>query len=96
LAGRKASSSSTSTAGGNLKEAVPEVNRVTVRDVALAFAALREGSVDAFATDATVLAAIMRQDAHPQDTLFLPDFAKSRNVGFAMNKDEPRMQAAIN
>jgi polar amino acid transport system substrate-binding protein len=43
-----------------------------------------------------VLAAIVRQDAHPQDTLFLPDFAKSRNVGFAMKKDEPRMQAAIN
>ena len=57
--------------------------------------ALKDGSVDAFTTDATVLAAPVRQDAHPEDYLFLPDFSKSRNVGFAMKKDEPRMQAAI-
>jgi len=46
-------------------------------------------------TDETVLAAIVRQDGHPEDYLFLPDFAQSRNVGFAMKEDEPRMQAAI-
>ena len=96
LAGRKASSASTSTAGGNLREVVPQVNLVYVRDYAIAFAALKEGSVDAFTTDATVLAALVRQDAHPEDYLFLPDFTKSRNVGFAMKKDEPRMKAAIN
>jgi polar amino acid transport system substrate-binding protein len=95
LAGRKASSASTSTAGGNLREAVPQVNLVYVRDYALAFAALKDGSVDAFTTDATVLAALVRQDAHPEDYLFLPDFTKSRNVGFAMKKDEPRLKAAI-
>ncbi|MGC2519172.1 MAG: transporter substrate-binding domain-containing protein [Burkholderiales bacterium] len=95
MSGRKAASASTSTAGGNLRQAVPDVNPVTVRDTALAFAALREGGVDAFTTDATVLAASARRDAHPQDTLFLPDFAQSRNAGFAMKKDEPRMQAAI-
>ena len=49
--GRKASSASTSTAGGNLKEAVPSVNIVYVRDYAVAFAALKDGSVDAFPTD---------------------------------------------
>src|SRR5206468_2003232 len=38
LAGRKASSASTSTAGGNLKEAVPEVSIVYVRDYSVAFA----------------------------------------------------------
>ena len=32
----------------------------------------------------------------PNDYLFLPDFAKSRNVGFALNKDEPRFKEAIN
>ena len=96
LSGRKASSASTSTAGGNLKEAVPGVNLVYVRDYAIAFAALKEGSVDAFTTDETVLAAIVRQDGHPEDYLFLPDFTQSRNVGFAMKKDEPRMKAAIN
>jgi polar amino acid transport system substrate-binding protein len=96
LAGRKASSASASTAGGNLKEVVPDVNLVYVRDYALAFAALKEGSVDAFTTDATVLAAILHRDGHPEDYVFLPDFAKSRNVGFAMKKDEPRMKAAIN
>ena len=96
LAGRKASSASTSTAGGNLKEAVPEVNLVYVRDYAVAFAALKEGSVDAFTTDETVLAAIVRDDGNPNDYLFLPDFTKSRNVGFAMKKDEARLKAAIN
>ena len=95
LSGRKASSASTSTAGGNLKEAVPGVNLVYVRDYAVAFAALKEGSVDAFTTDKTVLAAIVRRDAHPEDYLFLPDFTKSRNVGFAMKKDEAHMKAAI-
>jgi polar amino acid transport system substrate-binding protein len=96
LAGRKASSASTSTAGGNLKEVVPGVNLVYVRDYAVAFAMLKEGSVDAFTTDETVLAAIVRQDGHPGDYLFLPDFSKSRNVGFAMKKDEARMKAVIN
>jgi len=96
LAGRKASSASTSTAGGNLKEVVPSVNIVYVRDYAVAFAALKDGSVDAFPTDESVLRAIVQQDGHPDDYLFLPDFAKSRNVGFALNKDEPRFKEAIN
>jgi len=96
LAGRKVSSASTSTAGGNLKEVVPDVNIVYVRDYSLAFAALKERSVDAFTTDETVLRAIIRQDGHPDDYLFLPDFAKSREVGFALKKDEPRLKAAVN
>ncbi len=96
LAGRKAASASTSTAGGNLKEVVPDVNIVYVRDYSLAFAALKDGSVDAFTTDETVLTAIVRQDGHPEDYLFLPDFAKSRDVGFALKKAEPRFKEAIN
>lgn len=96
LAGRKASSASTSTAGGNLKDVVPEVNIVYVRDYAVAFAALKDGNVDAFTTDETVLTAIVRQDGRPDDYLFLPDFAKSREVGFALKKDEPRLRATIN
>jgi polar amino acid transport system substrate-binding protein len=52
-------------------------------------------SVSAFTTDETVLAALVRQDGHPDDYRFLPDFSKSRSVGFAMKKDEPRMKAAI-
>ena len=60
LAGRKASSASTSTAGGNLKEVVPSVNIVYVRDYAVAFAALKDGSVDAFPTDESVLRAIVK------------------------------------
>jgi polar amino acid transport system substrate-binding protein len=96
LAGRKASSASTSTAGGNLKDAIADVNIVYVRDYALAFAALKAGEVDAFTTDETVLRAIVRQDGHPGDYLFLPDFAKSRDVGFALKKNEPRLKATIN
>lgn len=96
LAGKKAASASTSTAGDNLKEAAPEVNLVYVRDYSIAFAALKDGSVDAFPTDETVLRAIVQQDGKPDDYLFLPDFQKSRNVGFALKKGEPRFKDAIN
>ena len=96
LAGQKAASASTSTAGANLKEVVPGVEIVYVRDYAVAFAALKDGSVDAFPTDESVLRAIVQQDGHPDDYLFLPDFAKSRNVGFALKKDEPRFKEAVN
>ena len=96
LAGKKAASAATSTAGENLKEAVPEVNLVYVRDYSIAFAALKDGSVDAFPTDETVLRAIVQQDGKPDDYVFLPDFQKSRNVGFALKKGEPRFKDAIN
>jgi polar amino acid transport system substrate-binding protein len=96
LAGRKASSASTSTAGGNLKDVVADVSIVYVRDYALAFAALKAGEVDAFTTDETVLRAIVRQDRHPDDYVFLPDFTKSRDVGFALKQNEPRLKATIN
>jgi polar amino acid transport system substrate-binding protein len=95
LAGRKASSASTSTAGGNLKDVVHDVELVYVRDYSVAFSLLKEGKVDAFTTDETVLRAIVRQDGHPEEYLFLPDFTKSRNVGFALKKDEPRLKAAL-
>jgi polar amino acid transport system substrate-binding protein len=96
LAGHKASSASTSTAGDNLKEAEPDVDIVYVRDYSVAFAALKDGSVDAFPTDESVLRAIVQQDGHPDDYVFLSDFTKSRNVGFALKKDEPRFKEAIN
>jgi polar amino acid transport system substrate-binding protein len=95
LAGRKASSASTSTAGANLKEVVPSVEIVYVRDYAQAFAALADGSVDAFPTDESVLRAIVQQSGRPDDYLFLPDFTKSRNVGFALKKGEPRFKDAV-
>jgi len=96
LAGKKASSASTSTAGGNLKEVVPNIEIVYVRDYAIAFTMLKDGKVDAFPTDESVLRAIVQQDGNPNDYLFLPDFTKSRNVGFALKKDEPRFKDAIN
>ena len=96
LAGKKASSASTSTAGPNLKEVVPNVELIYVRDYAIAFGLLKDGKVDAFPTDETVLRAIVKQDGHPDDYVFLPDFTKSRNVGFALKKDEPRFKDAVN
>lgn len=96
LAGRKASSASTSTAGPNLKEAEPKVELVYVRDYAEAFQLLKDDKVDAFPTDETVLRAIVQQDGHPDDYLFVSDFTKSRNVGFALKKGDPRFKEAIN
>ena len=55
---------------------------------------LKDGKVDAFPTDESVLRAIVQQDGKPDDYLFLPDFTKSRNVGFALKKDEPRFKDA--
>lgn len=96
LAGKKASSASTSTAGPNLKEAEPKVELVYVRDYAQAFDLLKQDKVDAFPTDESVLRAIVQQDGHPADYLFVSDFTKSRNVGFALKKGEPRFKEAIN
>jgi len=96
LAGKKAASASSSTAGGNLKEAVPGVEIIYVRDYAISFDMLKEGKVDAFPTDESVLRAIVQQSGKPDDYLFLPDFTRSRNVGFALKKDEPRFKDAVN
>jgi polar amino acid transport system substrate-binding protein len=96
LAGRKVSSASTSTAGEDLEEVVPDVKVVYVRDYAIAFAALKNGDVDAFTTDETVLRAIVQQDGHAADYVFLPDFTKARQVGFALKKGEPRFADAVN
>jgi polar amino acid transport system substrate-binding protein len=95
LAGKKASSASTSTAGPNLKEVEPHVELVYVRDYAIAFGLLKDGKVDAFPTDETVLRAIVQQDGHPDDYVFLPDFTKTRDVGFALKKGEPRFKDAV-
>ena len=43
-----------------------------------------------------MLRAIVQQSGNPDDYLFLPDFTKSRSVGFALKKDEPRFKDAIN
>jgi polar amino acid transport system substrate-binding protein len=96
LAGKKAASAATSTAGGNLKEVVPSVEIVNVRDYSVAFGMVKDGKVEAFPTDESVLRAIVQQDSRPDDYLLLGDFTKSRNVGFALKKDEPRFKDAIN
>jgi polar amino acid transport system substrate-binding protein len=96
LAGRTVSSARTSTAGDNIKEVVPQAVIVYVDDYAVAFAALKDDKVDAFATDESVLRAIVKQDGAADTYLFLADFTKSRNVGFALKRDEPRLKDAIN
>ena len=96
LAGKKASSASASTAGGNLKEVVPSMEIVYVRDYAIAFGMVKDGKVEAFPTDESVLRAIVQQDSRPDDYLLLPDFTKSRNVGFALKKGEQRFKEAVN
>jgi polar amino acid transport system substrate-binding protein len=79
-----------------LKEAEPAVELVYVRDYSIAFSMLKEGKVDAFPTHESVLRAIVKQDGHPGDYVFLSDFTKSRNVGFALKKGEPRFRDAVN
>jgi polar amino acid transport system substrate-binding protein len=95
LNGKKVSSARTSTAGENLKEVAPAAEIVYVDNYAVAFTALKDGAVDAFTTDDSVLKAIVQRDS-PADFLFLQDFKKARNVGFALKKDEWRFKDAIN
>lgn len=95
LAGKKVSSASTSTAGENLKAVVAAAELVYVRDYAIAFADLKAGKVDAFTTDESVLKAMVQQDGKPSDYRFLPDFAKFREVGFALKKGEARFKDAL-
>jgi len=95
LAGRRVSSARTSTAGENLHEVVADAEIVYVLNYAIAFQALKDGKVDAFTTDESVLSAIVRQDGTPDAYRFLPDFTKSRNVGFALAKTEPRLKTAL-
>jgi polar amino acid transport system substrate-binding protein len=38
----------------------------------------------------------LQQDGKPENYLFLPDFTKSCNVGFALKKDELRFKDALN
>ena len=96
LAGKRAVSTSTSTAADNLKEVVPTVDIVYARDYTAAFDMLKEGKVDAFPTDESVLRALVQQDGHPGDYGFLSDFIKSRDVGLGLMKNEPRFKDAIN
>ena len=96
LEGKWAASVNTSTAGGNLLDAQPLVKIKYVRDYFLAFSELKNGQVDAFTTDATVLSAILKEDGHPEQYRFLHDFTKSRDVGFALKKGEDRFKALVN
>ena len=96
LEGKWAASVNTSTAGGNLLEAQPLVKIKYVRDYFLAFSELKNGQVDAFTTDEIVLSSILKEDGHPEQYRFLNDFTKSRDVGFAIKKDEDRFKAVIN
>ncbi len=96
LAGRTASSVNTSTAGGNLVEAQPLVKIKYVRDYSVAFQELKSGMVDAFTTDQTVLSSILKNDGHTQEYRFIQDFTKSRNVGFAIKKNEESIKQEIN
>ncbi len=96
LEGKSAASVNTSTAGGNLLEAQPLIKIKYVRDYFLAFSELKNGQVDAFTTDETVLSAILKEDGHPEDYRFLKDFTKSRDVGFALKKGEDRFKSMVN
>ena len=75
---------------------MPNVDLVYVRDYAIAFGLLKEGKVDAFPTDESVLRAIVQQDGRPGDYVFLSNFIKSRDVGLGLMKNEPRFKDAIN
>ena len=97
LAGKKASSASTSTAGANLKEAVPERrDRLCARLRRSPSACSRTARSTPSRPTRACCAQSCSRTAIPTTICSCPDFTKSRNVGFALKKDEPRFKDAIN
>ena len=82
LAGREASSA-THRPPGESKGGRPGVTIVYVRDYAVAFALLKDGSIDAFPTDESVLHAISNRTAIPT-TIFSFPILRSRATSVSL------------
>ena len=91
LAGRKAASASASTAGANLKEVVPGVDILYVRDYAAAFAALKdEASTPSPPTRACCARSCSRTDV-PTTTCFFPT-SPSRATSASLEEGRAALQ----
>jgi polar amino acid transport system substrate-binding protein len=84
------------TADKNILEVVPSAKFVYLDDYVSAFAGLRSGTFIAFVADNLVLRTNLRKEKDADRFSFVSDFAKPRNAGFGMPKNEPALKDALN
>jgi polar amino acid transport system substrate-binding protein len=96
LAGRKIAAVKGSTVDAAIEEAIPKVKIVQFGNFAQSFDALRDGRVDAFATDMLVLRAHVKAQNDAEQYDFIADFENRRAAGIAMKKGETGLRDAVN
>jgi polar amino acid transport system substrate-binding protein len=96
LAGRKLALVRSASVDAELKAAVPTLQIALFDDYNGAFAALANGSVDAFLADKMLLLYFAQQSGHPADFMLIPDYALPRTAGFALKKNDPRFLDFVN
>ena len=83
------------TSDQNIREVVPDAKFVYLDGYASAFAGLRDKTFVAFVADNLVLRTNLVRERDRDRFHFIADFAKARNAGFGMPRNEPALKAAV-
>jgi polar amino acid transport system substrate-binding protein len=92
LAGKKLALVRSASVDGKLKAAVPTMQIVFFDTYDAAFAALRDGRVDAFLADKMLVLWFAQKSGHGADFALIADYQLPRTSGFALKKDEPQFR----
>ena len=92
LAGRKLALVRSASVDGKLKTAVPTMQIVYFDTYDAAFAALKDGRVDAFLADKMLVLWFAQKSGHAADFALIANYQLPRTSGFALKKDEPRFR----
>lgn len=92
LAGKKLALVRSASVDGKLKAAVPTMRIVFFDTYDAAFAALKDGRVDAFLADKMLVLWFAQKSGHAADFALIADYQLPRTAGFALKKDEPQFR----
>jgi polar amino acid transport system substrate-binding protein len=92
LASRKLALVRSASVDSKLKAAVPTMQIVYFDTYDAAFAALQNGSIDAFLADKMLVLWFAQKSGHAADFALIADYQLPRTSGFALKKDEPRFR----
>jgi polar amino acid transport system substrate-binding protein len=92
LAGKKLALVRSASVDGKLRAAVPTMQIVFFDTYDAAFAALRDGRVDAFLADKMLVLWFAQRSGHAADFALVADYQLPRTSGFALKKDEPQFR----
>jgi polar amino acid transport system substrate-binding protein len=84
------------TSDQNIREVVPSAQFIYLNDYVSAFAGLRNGTFVGFVADNLVLRTNLLKESDATRFHFIADFAKPRNAGFGLPKNEPAFKDAVN